>query len=46
MTSTIADPEDTFTFASEIDQAPIFVRKWPPLRNSPPCNGTDHSRHC
>jgi len=30
MTSTIAAPEDTFTFASEIDRAPIFVRKWPP----------------
>ena len=32
MTGTIAAPADTFTFASEVDQAPIFVRKW-----LPPC---------
>ncbi|MDT7760744.1 MAG: hypothetical protein QOC63_164 [Mycobacterium sp.] len=32
MTTTIATAPDTFTFASQADQAPIFVRKW-----LPPC---------
>src|SRR6478752_9813206 len=32
MTTTIATAPDTFTFASQVDQAPIFVRKW-----LPPC---------
>ena len=32
MTTTIATALDTFTFASQVDQAPIFVRKW-----LPPC---------
>src|ERR1700736_737112 len=32
MTTPIAPAPDTFTFASQVDQAPIFVRKW-----LPPC---------
>ncbi|MGO9253856.1 MAG: alpha/beta fold hydrolase [Mycobacterium sp.] len=32
MTTMIPTATDTFTFVSEVDQAPIFVRKW-----SPPC---------
>jgi alpha-beta hydrolase superfamily lysophospholipase len=32
MTTTIANTADTFTFASQVDQAPIFVREW-----LPPC---------
>jgi hypothetical protein len=33
MTATIAPAgPETFTFASQVDQAPIFVRKW-----LPPC---------
>ena len=31
-TPTIAAGPETFTFASSVDQAPIFVRKW-----EPPC---------
>jgi alpha-beta hydrolase superfamily lysophospholipase len=30
MTTTIATAADTFTFASQVDQARIFVRKWVP----------------